>query len=34
MAPRRYLPIFEWVPKYDWSWLASDAVAAESQWQK
>jgi sulfate permease, SulP family len=29
---RRYLPILEWLPKYDRSWLTSDAVAALSVW--
>jgi sulfate permease, SulP family len=28
----RYLPILEWLPKYDRSWLASDAAAALSVW--
>jgi SulP family sulfate permease len=29
---RRFLPILEWLPKYDRSWLASDAVAGLSVW--
>jgi MFS superfamily sulfate permease-like transporter len=28
----RYLPILEWLPKYERSWLTSDAVAALSVW--
>jgi sulfate permease, SulP family len=28
----RYLPILDWLPKYDRSWLPSDAVAALSVW--
>ena len=29
---RRYLPILEWLPRYDRTWLAQDAVAGLSVW--
>jgi hypothetical protein len=33
-ALSRYLPILEWLPRYDGSWLSSDAVAAETEWRR
>ena len=29
-AIRRYLPILDWLPRYERSWLAGDAVAGLS----
>jgi MFS superfamily sulfate permease-like transporter len=29
---RRYVPIIEWLPRYERGWLAGDAVAGLSVW--
>ncbi len=31
-GPARYLPILDWLPKYDRSWLRSDLIAGLSVW--
>ena len=31
-AIRRYLPILDWLPRYERKWLAGDAVAGLSVW--